>query len=155
MSPWNFALAMLVWKIGPGTGYQQLAGDQAPELASLTTLRLAKLAHQAGVPAGVFNIVSGLGHFAGKALGLHMDVDMVTFTGSTEVGRAFLRYSADSNLKGIVLADAPLRRRRQMLALPAFHCSHGMFQSPSPSVPGNAEPTVLTTSTMSPRLLLS
>ena len=44
---------------------------------------------------------------------------------------------------------------RQMLALPAFHCSHGMFQSPSPSVPGSVEPTVFTTSTMSPRFVLS
>src|SRR5262249_13709786 len=55
------------------------------------------------LPDGVFNVVPGLGHVAGKALGLHMDVDVVTFTGSTEIGRAFLRYSADSNLKHITL----------------------------------------------------
>ncbi|MFE9888375.1 aldehyde dehydrogenase family protein [Streptomyces scopuliridis] len=74
-----------------------------PELASLTTLRIAELAAQAGIPAGVLNVVPGLGHVTGKALGLHRDVDVVSFTGSTEVGREFLRYAADSNLKNIVL----------------------------------------------------
>ena len=101
--PWNFPMAMLAWKIGPALATGNSVVIKPPELASLTTLRLAELAHQAGVPAGVVNVVPGLGHVAGKALGLHMDVDMVAFTGSTEVGRAFLRYSADSNLKGIVL----------------------------------------------------
>jgi 4-(gamma-glutamylamino)butanal dehydrogenase len=101
--PWNFPMAMLAWKIGPALATGNSVVIKPPELASLTTLRLAELAHHAGVPAGVFNVVPGLGHVAGKALGLHDDVDMVTFTGSTEVGRAFLRYSADSNLKGIVL----------------------------------------------------
>jgi len=101
--PWNFPMAMLAWKIGPALATGNSVVIKPAELASLTTLRLAELAYEAGVPAGVFNVVPGLGHVAGKALGLHMDVDMVTFTGSTEVGRAFLRYSADSNLKGIVL----------------------------------------------------
>ncbi|WP_458319293.1 aldehyde dehydrogenase [Mycolicibacterium brisbanense] len=101
--PWNFPMAMLAWKIGPALAAGNSVVIKPAELASLTTLRLAELAHQAGVPAGVFNVTPGLGHVAGKALGLHDDVDMITFTGSTEVGRAFLRYSADSNLKGIVL----------------------------------------------------
>lgn len=101
--PWNFPMAMLAWKIGPALATGNSVVIKPPELASLTTLRIAELGHQAGIPAGVFNVVPGLGHVAGRALGLHMDVDMVTFTGSTEVGRAFLRYSADSNLKGIVL----------------------------------------------------
>ena len=73
------------------------------ELTSLSTLRLAELAAEAGVPDGVFNVVPGLGETAGQALGRHMDVDMVSFTGSTEVGRKFLRYSAESNLKRVVL----------------------------------------------------
>ena len=101
--PWNFPMAMLAWKIGPALATGNSVVIKPPELASLTTLRIAELAFEAGVAAGVFNVVPGLGHVAGRALGLHMDVDMVTFTGSTEVGRAFLRYSADSNLKGIVL----------------------------------------------------
>ena len=96
-------MAMLAWKIGPALATGNSVVIKPPELASLTTLRLAELGHEAGVPDGVFNVIPGLGHIAGKALGLHPDVDMVTFTGSTEVGRAFLRYSADSNLKGIVL----------------------------------------------------
>ena len=101
--PWNFPMAMLAWKLAPALAAGNSVVIKPPELASLTTLRLAELATEAGMPAGVFNVVPGLGHIAGKALGLHMDVDMVSFTGSTEVGRAFLRYSADSNLKGIVL----------------------------------------------------
>jgi gamma-glutamyl-gamma-aminobutyraldehyde dehydrogenase len=101
--PWNFPMAMLAWKIGPALATGNSVVIKPPELASLTTLRLAELAHEAGVPSGVFNVVPGLGHVAGRALGLHPDVDMITFTGSTEVGREFLRYSADSNLKGVVL----------------------------------------------------
>ena len=101
--PWNFPMAMLAWKLAPALATGNSVVIKPPELASLTTLRLAELATEAGMPAGVFNVVPGLGHITGKALGLHMDVDMVSFTGSTEVGRAFLRYAADSNLKGIVL----------------------------------------------------
>jgi gamma-glutamyl-gamma-aminobutyraldehyde dehydrogenase len=101
--PWNFPMAMLAWKIGPALVTGNSVVIKPPELATLTTLRLAELATEAGIPNGVFNVIPGLGHIAGKGLGLHPDVDMVTFTGSTEVGRAFLRYSADSNLKGIVL----------------------------------------------------
>ena len=101
--PWNFPMAMLAWKIGPALATGNSVVIKPPELASLTTLRMAELALEAGVPRGVFNVVPGLGHVAGRALGLHPDVDMITFTGSTEVGREFLRYSAESNLKGTVL----------------------------------------------------
>jgi len=101
--PWNFPLMTLAWKIGPALATGNSLVIKPAELASLTTLRLAELATEAGIPAGVFNVVPGLGHVTGKAIGLHPDVDVVTFTGSTEVGREFLRYSADSNIKGIVL----------------------------------------------------
>ncbi|RLV49733.1 aldehyde dehydrogenase [Nocardioides mangrovicus] len=101
--PWNFPMAMLAWKVAPALAAGNSVVVKPPELASLTSIRLAELAVEAGLPNGVFNVAPGLGHVTGKALGLHMDVDMVSFTGSTEVGRAFLRYSADSNLKGIVL----------------------------------------------------
>ena len=69
----------------------------------MTALRLAELATEAGVPSGVINVVTGLGETAGKSIGLHHDIDMVSFTGSTEVGKYFLGYSAQSNLKKIVL----------------------------------------------------
>lgn len=101
--PWNFPALMLAWKIAPALIAGNSVVVKPPELASLTTIRIAELAHEAGIPAGVFNVVPGLGHVAGRALGLHMDVDVVAFTGSTEIGRKFLEYSAASNLKLIVL----------------------------------------------------
>jgi gamma-glutamyl-gamma-aminobutyraldehyde dehydrogenase len=70
---------------------------------TLSTLRVAELAHQAGIPAGVFNVVPGGGKEAGEPLGRHPDVAMVSFTGSTDTGRLFLKYSSESNLKRIVL----------------------------------------------------
>ncbi|NKQ57714.1 aldehyde dehydrogenase [Amycolatopsis sp. K13G38] len=101
--PWNFPMATLSWKIGPALAAGNSVVIKPAELSPFSTLRTAELAAEAGLPAGVFNVVPGLGHVTGKALGLHPDVDVVTFTGSTEVGRHFLRYSADSNLKKVVL----------------------------------------------------
>ncbi|MDN6298680.1 MAG: aldehyde dehydrogenase [Micrococcaceae bacterium] len=101
--PWNFPAAMLAWKMAPALAAGNSLVVKPPELASLSTLRIAELATEAGVPDGVFNVVPGLGPVAGKALGLHMDVDMISFTGSTRTGREFLRYAAESNLKNITL----------------------------------------------------
>ena len=101
--PWNFPLLMLAWKIGPALASGCSVVVKPAEQTSLTTLRVAELAVEAGVPAGVFNVVTGTGKDAGEPLGLHMDVAMVSFTGSTATGRRFLRYAADSNLKRVVL----------------------------------------------------
>jgi 4-(gamma-glutamylamino)butanal dehydrogenase len=101
--PWNFPLLMLAWKIGPALAAGCSVVVKPAEDTSLTTLRVAELAIEAGIPAGVFNVVTGSGKDVGEPLGLHMDVDMVAFTGSTPTGRRFLRYSADSNLKKVVL----------------------------------------------------
>jgi 4-(gamma-glutamylamino)butanal dehydrogenase len=101
--PWNFPVATLSWKLGPALAAGNSVVVKPAELAPLSTLRVAELAAEAGMPDGVLNVVPGLGEVAGQALGLHMDVDVITFTGSTQVGRQFLRYSADSNLKRIVL----------------------------------------------------
>lgn len=101
--PWNFPLLMLAWKIGPALAAGCSVIVKPAEQTSLSTLRVAELAHEAGVPAGVLNVVTGTGEEAGEPIGMHMDVAMVSFTGSTTTGRRFLRYAADSNLKRIVL----------------------------------------------------
>lgn len=101
--PWNFPLLMAAWKVAPALVAGNSVIVKPAELSSLSALRLAELAATAGVPDGVLNVVPGLGEAAGQALGRHPDVDMVSFTGSTEVGRYFLRYAAESNLKRITL----------------------------------------------------
>jgi len=101
--PWNFPALMAGWKLGPAliTGNSVVA--KPAKLTSMSTLLLAELAHQAGLPDGVLNVVPGSGAGAGGAIGLHPDIDVAAFTGSTEVGRMFLEYSARSNLKEVVL----------------------------------------------------
>ncbi len=101
--PWNFPLLMASWKFGPALAAGNSVILKPAEQSPLTALRVAELATQAGIPDGVFNVVPGLGHTAGKALGLHPDVDMLSFTGSTQVGKYFLAYSAQSNMKQIWL----------------------------------------------------
>ena len=101
--PWNFPLLMMAWKIGPALAAGCSVIVKPAEETSLTALRLAELACEAGVPAGVLNVVTGAGPAVGEPIGLHPDIDMVSFTGSTETGKRFLRYAADSNMKRIVL----------------------------------------------------
>ena len=101
--PWNFPAQMAAWKIGPALATGNSVILKPAEQTSLSALRMGELACEAGVPPGVFNVLPGFGETAGQAVGRHIDVDMVAFTGSTEVGRLFLRYSAESNLKRIIL----------------------------------------------------
>jgi gamma-glutamyl-gamma-aminobutyraldehyde dehydrogenase len=101
--PWNFPLLMLAWKIGPALAAGCSVVVKPAEETPLTALRVAELAAEAGVPPGVFNVVPGGGPEVGEPIGRHPDIDMVSFTGSTETGRRFLKYSAESNLKEIVL----------------------------------------------------
>jgi len=101
--PWNFPLLMLAWKIAPALAAGNSVIVKPAEQTNLTALRIAELAIEAGLPRGVLNVVTGMGPEVGQPLGLHGDVDMLSFTGSTETGRRFLRYSADSNLKKVVL----------------------------------------------------
>ncbi|MGK0270405.1 MAG: gamma-glutamyl-gamma-aminobutyraldehyde dehydrogenase [Cocleimonas sp.] len=101
--PWNFPLMMMAWKIGPALAAGNSVIVKPAEQTSLTALRIAELAMEVGFPRGVLQVLPGDGPSVGEPLGLHMGVDMVSFTGSTETGRRFLRYSADSNLKKIVL----------------------------------------------------
>ena len=101
--PWNFPLLMLAWKIGPALAAGNSVIVKPAKETTLTALRVAELAMEAGIPAGVFNVLPGGGADVGEPLGKHMDVDMVSFTGSTETGRRFPRYSAESNLKEVTL----------------------------------------------------
>lgn len=101
--PWNFPLLMLAWKIAPALAAGCSVVLKPAEETPLTALWVAELALEAGVPAGVFNVVPGTGPAVGEPLGRHPDIDMVSFTGSTETGRRFLHYAADSNIKEVVL----------------------------------------------------
>jgi gamma-glutamyl-gamma-aminobutyraldehyde dehydrogenase len=101
--PWNFPIFVAMWKLAPALAGGNSVVVKPAEQTSLTCIRLAELAVEAGLPPGVFNVVPGFGETAGQALGRHMDVDCVSFTGSGEVGRYFLQYAAASNLKSIVL----------------------------------------------------
>jgi gamma-glutamyl-gamma-aminobutyraldehyde dehydrogenase len=132
--PWNFPLFLAAWKIGPALASGNSIIIKPAEQTSLTALALGKLALQAGIPEGVLNIVTGPGETVGQALGRHPDVDCVSFTGSTEVGRLFLRYAAESNLKRVVLecggkspalvlaGATDLRRIAQQVAAGALFC---------------------------------
>jgi 4-(gamma-glutamylamino)butanal dehydrogenase len=101
--PWNFPLDMASWKCAPALAAGNSVILKPAEQSPLSALRLAELALEAGVPAGVFNVLPGLGETAGQALGRHVGVDCLAFTGSTEVGKLFLRYSAESNAKPVWL----------------------------------------------------
>ncbi|MEX0303431.1 MAG: aldehyde dehydrogenase [Leisingera sp.] len=101
--PWNFPLLMLAWKIGPALAAGCSLVVKPAKETTLTALRVAELAAEAGVPAGVLNIVPGGGGDVGEPIGRHMDIDMVSFTGSTVTGKKFLTYSAESNAKEVVL----------------------------------------------------
>lgn len=101
--PWNFPLHMAMWKVAPALAMGNSVVLKPAEQSPMTAIRVAELALEAGVPPGVFNVVPGLGETAGKALALHMDVDMIAFTGSGVVGRLLMQYSGQSNLKRVSL----------------------------------------------------
>ena len=100
--PWNFPTYNAVLKLGPALAGGNSVVLKPSELSSRSAVRLAILAVQAGVPAGVFNVVQGLGSIVGRAQGLHPEVDMVTFTGSASVGKQMLQYAGQSNNKVVM-----------------------------------------------------
>lgn len=116
--PWNFPLLMAAWKLAPALAMGNSVVLKPSEKSPLSVIRLAEIAMEAGIPAGVFNVVPGFGKGAGEPLALHMDVDGLVFTGSTAVGKHLLQCAGRSNLKraymecggkspNIVFADAP------------------------------------------------
>ena len=116
--PWNYPMIMAAWKIAPALAAGNSVVLKPSEKSPLTALRLADLALEAGIPAGVFNVLPGFGAEAGSPLALHMDVDCIAFTGSTRVGKQIHVMAGQSNLKrawtelggkspNIVFADCP------------------------------------------------
>jgi acyl-CoA reductase-like NAD-dependent aldehyde dehydrogenase len=103
ISPWNYPMLMAIWKVAPALAAGNCVVLKPSELAPLSCLRLADLFLEAGGPAGVFNVVNGLGNEAGKALALHPDVAKLSFTGSTAVGKLLLGYAGQSNMKRVAL----------------------------------------------------
>ncbi|MGD8119413.1 aldehyde dehydrogenase [Vibrio sp. TRT 2004] len=97
--PWNFPTVMAAWKIGPALATGNSVIIKPSEKSPLTAILLAELAKKAGIPDGVLQVLPGFGHEAGQALALHNDVDCITFTGSTAVGKKLLAFAGQSNLK--------------------------------------------------------
>ena len=130
--PWNFPMLMMAWKIGPALVSGNSVIVKPAEQTSLTALRIAELAAEAGLPRGVLNVVPGMGPDVGEPMGRHPGIDMISFTGSTETGRRFLQYSAESNLKKIVLEcggknPAIVLEDAEDLDLVAEHVVNGAF----------------------------
>ncbi|GHC19938.1 aldehyde dehydrogenase [Aidingimonas halophila] len=101
--PWNFPLMMTAWKIGPALAAGNSVILKPSEKSPLSALRLAQLALEAGLPTGVFQVLPGYGHTVGQALALSMDVDCLSFTGSTQVGKLLMQFAGQSNLKRVYL----------------------------------------------------
>jgi 4-(gamma-glutamylamino)butanal dehydrogenase len=101
--PWNYPALMAAWKLGPALATGNTVVIKPAQQTSLSLLRMAELAAEAGLPAGVLNVVPGPGSVVGEAIGRHPGIDLVAFTGSTEVGRSFLHHAADTNLKRVLL----------------------------------------------------
>ncbi|WP_313704980.1 aldehyde dehydrogenase [Massilia sp.] len=134
--PWNYPMLMAAWKIGPALAAGNSLVLKPSEKAPLSSLRLAELALEAGVPPGVFNVLPGYGDEAGRALGLHMDVDCIAFTGSTRVGKQIVQMAGQSNLKrawtelggksaNIVCADCPDLDAAVSAAIGAIYFNQG------------------------------
>ncbi len=133
--PWNFPLMIGSWKLAPALAMGNSVVLKPAETASLSLLKLAELASQAGLPDGVLNVVTGQGSVVGEAIALSMDVDVLVFTGSGGVGRRLLEYSARSNMKrcylelggkspNLVFADAPdLNEAAKVCAMGIFRNS--------------------------------
>ncbi|KAB0620555.1 aldehyde dehydrogenase [Castellaniella defragrans] len=101
VTPWNYPLMMAAWKVAPALAAGNSVVLKPAEQTPMSALLLARLLAEAGIPEGVFNVVNGFGEEIGRHLALHMDVDKISFTGSTEVGKLMMIYSGQSNMKRV------------------------------------------------------
>lgn len=134
--PWNFPMIMASWKLGPALATGNSVVLKPSEKSPLTAIRLGQLALEAGIPAGVFNVVPGYGQKIGHALAMHMDVDCLVFTGSTGVAKQLFVCSGQSNMKrvwveaggkspNIIFADAPDLEEAAKVAASAIAYNQG------------------------------
>ncbi|MBV1788152.1 aldehyde dehydrogenase [Marinobacterium sp. D7] len=134
--PWNFPLMMACWKLGPALAAGNSVVLKPSEKSPLSAIRIAQLAIDAGIPPGVLNVVPGYGHEIGAALALHMDVDTLAFTGSTNTAKQLMIYAGQSNMKrvwleaggkspNIVFADAPDLQKAAKSAAAAIAFNQG------------------------------
>jgi len=132
--PWNYPLMMAAWKVAPALAAGNCVVLKPSEKSPLSVLLLAKLAKQAGVPDGVFNVLPGYGHTVGKALALHNDVQTIAFTGSSKIAGQLMQYAGQSNMKRtwleaggkspcIIFADC------EDLEAAAFSAAFGIFSN--------------------------
>lgn len=101
--PWNYPTCIATWKFAPALACGCSVVLKPSEMTPLTALKMAELASEAGIPDGVFNVVTGYGHTTGEAMARHMDIDKISFTGSIRTARALMKASAESNLKRLSL----------------------------------------------------
>ena len=129
--PWNFPLTTTAWKLAPSLATGNSVILKPASNTPLTALRIAGLASEAGLPDGVLQVLPGPGGSLGRHLALHQDIDGLTFTGSTEVGKQLMQYAGQSNLKrtflelggkspNIVFADANLEKAAAYAAIAVF-----------------------------------
>lgn len=134
--PWNYPMIMAAWKIAPALAVGNSVVLKPSEKSPLTALRMADLALEAGLPAGVLNVLPGFGNEAGAPLAMHMDVDCIAFTGSTKVGKQIHVMAGQSNLKrawtelggkspNIVFADCPNLDRAVQAAVGSIFFNQG------------------------------
>jgi 4-guanidinobutyraldehyde dehydrogenase/NAD-dependent aldehyde dehydrogenase len=130
--PWNFPLSTTAWKLAPSLATGNSVILKPASNTPLSALRIAGLASEAGLPDGVLHVLPGPGGSLGKHLSLHNDIDGLTFTGSTEIGKQLMQYSGQSNLKrtflelggkspNIVFADANLEKAAMFAAIAVFY----------------------------------
>lgn len=103
ITPWNFPLSMASWKVGPALAAGNAIVLKPSELTPFSTVRLAELAVEAGIPAGIFNVVQGTGAVTGDALSRHPGIAKLSFTGSTRTGIAVMKAAAESGIKPVTL----------------------------------------------------
>jgi len=103
IAPWNYPLLIAAWKVAPALAVGNSVILKPAQLSPFSATLLAQLFLEAGGPAGVFNVVHGSGSTVGKALALHSDVNKISFTGSTDVGKMMMVYSGQSNLKRVTV----------------------------------------------------